>query len=185
MQQDQNNQQRQFTNSDALGIVFFAANVLATSVAVFLRRGFGREALGWNSLVAFFLLLFLGAADPAFGYFAIAFTFAQVFRRVETFRLLRGGAVLHSQYAGFPYWAMKLPFVKSEKAAREAVEPLICLVVGVLLCPLSENIGGYVMLCGVGFIARYCIEELVMRKRVERMHDARIEHEWYSNQMRR
>lgn len=189
MQENQGQQKEswQETTAQGLGLLYFAANVLATSVAVFIRRGFGKEAIAWNSLAAFLTLFFLAGAagDISFFYFLVAFTFAQICRRVETFRIIRNGHVLHSQYAGFPYWAMKVPFVKSEKVARELVEPVFCFITGILLCPVSVNVGGYLVLCGVGFIVRHCIEEEVSRKRIQRMHDARIEHEWYSDQMRR
>lgn len=177
----------QETIATGLGLIYFTANVLATIVAVFLRRGFGKDALGWNSLIAFFVLFFLAGAanDMVFFYLLVAFTFGQITRRLETFRIYRNGHVLHSQYAGFPYWAMKVPFVKSQKLARELVEPVICFVIGLLLCPFSERVGAFIALCGIGLIVRHCIEVEVDRKRVQRMHDARIEHEWYADQMRK
>ena len=183
--QDQNQQQGQITGTYALGMIYAAANVLATSMAVFLRRGFGREALSWNSMLALLVLVVLIVDDPLFGYFALAFLFAQLVRRVETFRLIRKGAVIHSRYAGYPYWAMKVPLIRDEKVAREAIEPLICFLTGLMLCPLSVGIGGYVMCCGVAFTVRHALEEEVSRKRVERMQDAQIEHEWYAEQLRR
>ena len=188
MQSDQNQNPNSVkeTSPSGLGLLYFAANVLATSIAVFIRRGFGREALSWNSLVAFLLLLFLaGLEGRAFLLFAGAFTVAQICRRIETFRIIRSGGVIHSQYAGYPHWAMKVPFVKTEHRAKELIEPLFCIVTGILLCPVSVGIGGYVVLCGFGFMVRYGIEDLVARKRIERMQDARIEHEWYSEQLRR
>jgi len=188
MQGDQNHNPDSWkeTNASGLGLLYFASNVLATSIAVFIRRGFGREALSWNSLFAFLLLLFLaGAEGPAFVLFAGAFTAAQIYRRIETFRIIRGGGIVHSQYAGYPYVAMKVPFVKTEHRAKELIEPLFCFITGLLLCPVSVGIGGYVALCGIGFMVRYGIDDAVARKRIERMQDARIEHEWYSEQTRR
>jgi hypothetical protein len=175
------------TTAQGLGVLYFAANVLATSIAVFIRRGFGREALSWNSLFAFGALFFLAGAakDIGFVFFLIAFTVGQICRRAETFKIAKNGHVLHSQYAGFPYWAMKVPFVRSEKIARDLIEPVFCFTTGILLCPLSVNVGGYIVLCGIGFIVRNCMEEEMNRKRIQRMQDAQIEHEWYANQTRR
>lgn len=171
---------------DGIGLIHLAANVLATSIAVFIRRGFGKEALGLNSILAFVLLVALAASEGrGFLLFAAAFLVAQIWRRIETFRLIRRGVILHTRYAGYPHWAMKVPFVKTEHRAKELIEPLFCIVTGILLCPVSVGIGGYVVLCGFGFMVRYGIEDLVARKRVERMQDARIEHEWYSEQLRR
>ncbi len=182
----QNQQNGQSRDVDGIGLIHLAANVLATSVAVFIRRGFGKEALALNSILAFVLLIVLSASEEqGFLLFAVAFLFAQIWRRIETFRLIRRGVILHTRYAGYPYWAMKVPFVKTEHRAKELIEPLFCIVTGLLLCQVMVSIGGYVVLCGFGFMVRNVIEDLVARKRIERMQDARIEHEWYSEQLRR
>lgn len=184
--QNQNEASGQSQSVDVFGILYFAANVLATSVAVFIRRNFGREALGFNSLGALVVLYTLSASEGrGFLVFAGAFIVAQVWRRIETFRLIRSGAILHSCYPGYPYWAMKVPFVKSEKVAKELIEPVMCFTAGLLLCPVSVGIGGYLVVCGIGFIVRHCIDDALDRKRIERMQDATIEHQWYSDQMRR
>ena len=147
--------------ADALGVLYFGSHVLATTVAVFLRRNFGREALGLNSLLALMLLLTLAAVeDPQFGYFALAFLIAQIWRRAETFWLMHKGARIHSLYAGFPYWGVKL--VRDAKQAL-AAEVALCLVAGMLLMPLSMGIGGYVVLCGAALVVRHGIDALVSR----------------------
>jgi uncharacterized membrane protein YqaE (UPF0057 family) len=184
--QNQSQPNGQAANPDILGLIYLAANVLATTVAVFIRRGFGREALALNSLIALILLYVLSASEGrAFLVFAGLFLLAQIWRRIETFRLLRRGAVLHSRYPGYPYWAMQIPFVKSESVAKELVEPVFCFIIGILLCPVSVGVGGYLVLCGFGFIVRHCIDDALARKRIERMRDATIEHQWYSDEMRR
>lgn len=182
----QNQPNGQSANVDGFGLIYLAANVLATSVAVFIRRGFGKEALALNSLLAFVLLILLSASEGrAFLLFAVAFLFAQIWRRIETFRLIRRGVILHTRYPGYPYWAMKMPFVKTEHRAKELIEPVFCFIIGILLCPFSVGIGGYLVLCGIGFIVRYGIDDALARKRIERMQDATIEHQWYSDQIRR
>lgn len=169
--------------ADAFNIFYFASHVLATTVAVFIRRNFGREALGVNSLFALGLLLVLAAMeDPHFGYVALAFLIAQIWRRAETFWLIHKGARIHSLYAGFPYWGVKL--VRDPKQAL-AAEVALCLVAGMALMPLSMGIGVYVALCGAALGVRHGIEWLVARKRIQRMQDAEIEHEWYADQLRR
>ena len=184
--QNQSQPNGQAANPDILGLVYLAANVLATTVAVFIRRGFGKEALAFNSLIALILLYVLSASEGrGFLVFAGLFLVAQIWRRIETLRLLRRGAILHSRYPGFPYWAMKVPFVKSERVAKELVEPVFCFTIGLLLCPVSVGVGGYLVLCGIGFIVRHGIDDALSRKRIERMQDATIEHQWYSDQMRR
>jgi hypothetical protein len=170
---------------DALGLLYLAADSLATTVAVLIRRGFGKEALSWNSLFAFIALLFMASEHRAFLIVLGVFTLGQVCRRFETYRLIRKGVILHTRYPGYPYAAMRLPFVRSERVAKELVEPLMCFVGGLVLCPLSVPVGGYVMLCGLGFIIRHGLEEWVSRRRIDRMRDAAIEHEWYAEHMKR
>lgn len=58
---------------------------------------------------------------------------------------------------------MKVPFVKSEKLAIELIEPVICFTVGLLLCPISTGLGGYLFVCGIGFIVRNCIDDALDR----------------------
>jgi hypothetical protein len=184
-QYDQQQETGRMTNADFLRIIYFACNVHATSIAVFIRRGFGREALGWNSLCAIVVLIFLAGEDRAFLGYVVLFLFAQIWRRVETFRLLRSGIVLHSRYPGYPYWAMKVPFVTSEENAMSGIEPLMCFLGGALLCPVSVNIGGYVMLGALTLGIRGGIEREIDRKRIQQMKDAALEQQWYSEQMRR
>ncbi len=173
-------------NIDILGLLYLVANVLATTVAVFIRRGFGKEALAFNSLIALIVLYVLSASEGrAFLVFAGLFLIAQIWRRIETMRLIRRGAIIHSRYPGFPYWALKVPFVKSERVAKELVEPVFCFTLGIVLCPVSVGVGGYLVLCGFGFIVRHCIDDALTRKRIERMQDATIEHQFYSDEMRR
>jgi len=187
MQGNQDNRDSwQVSHSDALGALYLASNTLATSMAVFIRQGFGKEALAWNSVFAFLLLLVLaGHQGPAFTLLLFSFIAAQIWRRIETFRNARKGIVVHSYYAGFPYLAMKVPFVKDEQFARNVVEPVMCFLTGMVLLPVSAGLGGYVMACGVAFIVRRGIESLVLHQRLQRMQDAKIEHEWYADQLRR
>ena len=174
------------TTAQGLNLVYFVSNVFATSIGVFIRKDFGKEALGFNSLFAFIAMVLIAGDSPdkAFGYFVIAFVGMQIYRRIETFRLCRKGDVIHSQYAGYPYLAMKVPFVKSEKVAREVVEPVICVIAGLLLMPVSVGMGDYILICAIGLVVRHCMEDAVSRRRVQRMRDAQIEHEWYSDKMR-
>ncbi|MFO0884842.1 MAG: hypothetical protein U0894_11760 [Pirellulales bacterium] len=70
-----------------------------------------------NSVFALLLLLILaghqGPASPCYS----SPSAAQIWRRIETFANAAKGIVVHSQFQGFPYLAMKLPFVKDEDFA--------------------------------------------------------------------
>jgi len=184
MQYDQQEKNRP-SNHDFLGVIYMACNVHATCIAVFLRRGFGKEALAWNGFLAFWLLILLGGGDVAFLYYFACWLVALIAQRIRTLAMLRKGVVIHTRYAGYPYWAMKVPFVRSEDTAMGFVEPAMCFIAGALLCPLSVNIGGFVMLGVITFMVRHGIDEEIDRKRLERLQDNAIETMWYAEQMRK
>jgi hypothetical protein len=179
----QNPQSMRFKNEDAFGLLYFLSNIHATSIATLIRRDFGREALGWNSFLAMFLIFFVYAAtaDAALLAYLGVWFFCQIMQRIRTFRLLRSGAVMHSRYAGYPYVAMHVPFVRSQTTAMGLIEPMLCLIGGTMLCTVSVNLGGYIMLGFLSFMIRNGIETEIRRKRLERMRDAEIEQRWYSN----
>jgi hypothetical protein len=70
---------------------------------------------------------------------------------------------------------MMLPFVQRESTATGIVEPVMCLVAGTLLYPLSHNLGWFILLGSLSFLLRNAIAGEVIRKRLERMRDAEIE----------
>jgi len=63
----QNQQSQRLQSGDMFDMVYFLSNIHASAIANVIRRDFGREALGWNSFLAMFVILFLyaGTADKA------------------------------------------------------------------------------------------------------------------------
>jgi hypothetical protein len=179
----QNQQSQRLQSEDMFGAIYFFCNIHASAIANVIRRDFGREALGWNSFLAMFVILFLyaGTADKAMLALLGVWFVCQVMQRIRTYRLLRGGAIIHSRYAGYPYLAMKVPFVRSLATATGIIEPMMCLIAGTLLCTVSVNLGGFIMLGFVSFMVRNGIEKEIQRKRIERMRDAEIEQRWFSH----
>lgn len=184
MSNDQQNPQTQrLKNEDSLGLVYFLSNIHASCIATLIRRDFGKDALGWNSFLGMFLIFLVYAATEdqvVLAYLGIWF-FCQVVQRFRTYRLLRGGAVMHSRYAGYPYLAMQVPFVRSQETAMGIIEPMLCLIAGTMLCPVSVNLGGFIMCGFLSFMVRNGIESEIRRKRLEKMRDAELEQRWYSN----
>ncbi len=174
------------SQGDGLSFLYSLCYVHATTLAVFLRRDFGREALGLNAFLAMLLILVFYSltADRAVFVFFVCWLAAQITQRVRTFRLIRSGEIFHSRYAGTPWLAMTVPLVRKESTARGLIEPLICLIAGALLCPVSENLGGFVMFGLFTFLIRNGIEREIVRKRVEQMHDAEIEQQFLANRFR-
>jgi len=168
---------------DTINLFYFVANIHRTAIATLIRRDYGSEALGWNAFLAMILIFMVYAAtlDQVVLFYLGVWFFCQIGQRIRTFWNFRKGIVIHSQYAGYPYLAMMVPFVRRQSTATGIIEPMMCLFGGVLLCPLSVNLGGFIM-CGLlSFMVTDGIEREIRRQRLVRMHDAEIEQRWYSN----
>lgn len=168
---------------DWLGLIYWVTTLHAMCVLPFLRSGFGREALGVPGFLAFILLLSCALASPVCAGFFLTWLGMVIYRRVETFRLLRQGAQLHSRYAGYPSLALRVPFVRTVETATGFWEPALAFLGGLMLCPLAEGFGGFIMLAGFSLMVRNGIEGEITRKRIERMQDAKIEGEFYSSRL--
>jgi len=177
-----------FNIRSSLNVLYLLLSGHATCLTVFLRRGFGVEALGINGVMAFTMILLYAAAtqDAFVAIFFWAWLVALIAQRIETYRLVRRGRIEHSRYDGWPSVAMLLPFVKTEFAAKNVIEPAICLFGGALLCPVSEALGGFVLLGFFSLALKRGLENQVNRMRVQRLRDAEIEQrqlaEWFRGQ---
>jgi hypothetical protein len=170
---------------DGLAVLYFLCNIHATCISPFIRSGFGKNALGWNGVLAFALLWYMACTEKGMGWYFAAWFIALILRRIQTFRMLRRGELIHTRYSGYPWLAMKCPFVRTEHTAQLFVEPMGCIVAGVLLAHLSPGMGGFVLFGFVSFIVRAGIEGIITEKRMERMQDAMIEQGWYAEEMRK
>lgn len=172
---------------ETMDLAYGLAHCLATVLAVFIRRDFGADALGWPAILGG-LALYVTAVenrDRLARLFFLAWLVAQATQRFLTFRNHWRGVRVHSRSSGYPWLAMRLPFVRSEAVAVRLGEPLLCLAVGAALWPLSHPLGGFVMFGAGSFCLRNNIDALVRRKRLSAMLDARLEQEWYAEQMAR
>ena len=174
------------TPSEAFNIFYFACNVHASCISPFIRKDFGAQHHRNYGLFTTILLLVVAGEDRSgLGtlYF-FAWLAAVIFRRIETFMLMKKGTIIHSQYAGYPWLAMRFPFVRKESFAMGIIEPEMCLATGIALLPLSEPLGLLFMGGFISFLSRNGIERDVVKKRIQAMHDARIEQEYYSRLFR-
>lgn len=186
---DQEQQQQQKPNptaNDYLGAIYVVCDAYRCLVGPFLRYGQGAEAYSIKAFIVFVILLTFAAAerDPALWAFLALWIVALIFRRVQSVRLRKHG-VIHSRYAGDPWLAFKVPFVKSDYTARGLIEPVICFLAGIAICPLSVNLGGLLMLGWPAMFIHAAIEKEIHRKRMERMADAQIDAQWYGDRFRR
>jgi hypothetical protein len=173
--------------ADIWNWLYFLCHVHATTVLPFLRRGNGTEAYAMNGVLVFVVLLVLaiGTRNPAcWAFFALWF-FMIVRRRVQVYQARKRGQIVHSRYDGDPWLAFKVPFVRTNEMARSIIEPLICLIVGSLLCTLSIDLGAIVLLTCFSLMVKNGIEEEITRKRLERMRDASIENAWFAERFRK
>jgi hypothetical protein len=165
------------TGVNLLGVL---ANGYATTVTVFLRRGFGSESLGIPGVVAALMILLYGGFtnSPEMMTFFWVWLIAVGYQRLYGFRQRANGQVVHSRYAGDA--VVGRFFAKSERVAR-VVEPLICVVVGACLWSWSEQVGRFVLCASFSLLVCRGIETQVTRNRVQAMRDAAIEQKYVSD----
>jgi hypothetical protein len=176
-----------FNMRTGANVLHLVVETHAAAVTPFLRRGMGVNYPGVFGLLALVLILLYAAAthDP----FVITFFWfwlgAIIVRRAEAVQLARRGRVEHSRYNGWPWFSIKLPFVKTESAAKVA-DAIVCLVVGAELYQWSEALGRLVMFGCVSLGIQRAIQGQVNSMRLRQMRDAAIEQrqlaEWYRGQ---
>lgn len=169
--------------SDSFNLILMVIGAHRLCILPFIRRDFGPEAFGIPGLMAAGFILAYGslARAPAMMNFLWVWLAFLLMQRIRTAVKLRRGWVVHSRYQGTPWLAMK--FVKNEKRAK-GFEVLICLAAGVALMPVSEQVGGFVMLGGLSLLFYMGIENSLIRARTRRMRDAMIEQQFIAEQFR-
>jgi hypothetical protein len=166
------------TGINLLGVL---ANGYATTVTVFLRRGFGSEALGVNGICAgLILLLYAGVTNsPEMITVFWVWLVAVAYQRLYGARQRANGKIFHSRYAGDA--VVGKCFAKSEWVAREVVEPLICVAVGACLWSWSEPVGRFVLCASFSLLVSRGLDTQVTRNRLQRMNDAQIEQRYLAD----
>jgi hypothetical protein len=151
---------------------------------LFMRKGFGVRALGVPCALAF-VLMFLWATfsrDPFMWLWMGMWLLCQVKRRAESLKLARSGAMIHSQYDGWPFDAVR--FAGSEKAAKLVVEPILVGILGGLLYWIYGEQGWspyglpYFVLAGCFSLPLVeAVKQTIWERRTQAMVDARLEQE--------
>lgn len=165
-----------FTLRQTANLIYLLASAHATCFTVFLRHGFGTHALALHGPLALVLLLvyMVLTGDPWMLDFIGLWLIAVLVQRLRTVCLVASGVVWHSHYAGEPSFARGMPFVKTDRGAR-TVEQFVCVVVGLLLLPVSAELGVFVMAGGLSLAVVLGIDLEITRNRVRAMRDAAIE----------
>ena len=173
---------------------------VACSVAVFLRRGFGRRYLAGRAAAVVPLLLTYGAlwgggrrhADPdprrdpgPVLLFLAAFLALCVAARVAgVVRRRRDPHDEHSQYDGRPLLGRVVPFL-GEAAVKRFVEPPVVFVAGALTVAWSEPLGVYLIGAAACLLLRAAVAEGWHRRRADDMADSMIEQRQLAERVRR
>ena len=167
---------------DPLWLIYWIAVIHSNCIIPFLRTRFGREALGTRGLLALILLFLCLGVEPLMVWWIAAFLVAVIVQRIITWRAVRKGAVIHSQYAGTPLLT-HIPFFRKERDAM-ILEMILCFALGALLMGVSQFIGVFMMAGFVSLMVRTGIEDTVYNRRLDRMRDAQIEGRWYGDRAR-
>jgi len=162
----------QITVRGTFHIVTFLAQSHASCITVFIRHSFGIEALAWNGLGAFVLLLLCaGSSRDMAAYFGLWFI-ALLAQRTRSIWLDRQGRRQHSRYSGWPWLAMN--FAKTEGKAK-LIEIVLCLAVAIVMGPLSETVSKFLLWGCFSLAFVQFIEWHSITMQVRRMRDAEIE----------
>ena len=76
---------------DPLAVIYRLCVIHSNCIIVFLRTGFGREALGMRGLLSLILLLLCLGSEPRMIWWVAAFLVAIIVQKIITFRAIRRG----------------------------------------------------------------------------------------------
>jgi hypothetical protein len=178
----QNNQKpKDFGFRDSAFFLTLLASTHAVCLTPLLRRGFGVEAFRPRAVLALvMMLLFAGAQNSGEMYcFLCLWLIAVLGRQAAARRAERRGDYVHSQYQGTS--CMVGRFGITDSAAKNVIEPLLCLFAGFCLCPVSEALGGFVMLGFVSLALQRGLEVQLWTNRARRMRDAAIQQRYLAD----
>jgi hypothetical protein len=183
---NQNRQENQFGMRESFNLLYAACKIHAFCFWPIIRRDFGTDALGFPAFFALVLMLLvgsLGRIPEMFPYLGLWLVML-ICQRARTFRLVRQGAVWHSRYEGTPWLALCIPLIRTETRAKRLMEPVLCLLAGVVLYQFSQGLGVFVMAGWFSLAMVDGIDRELDRKRLAAMRDAEIEQKWLAARYR-
>jgi len=175
-----NNQQQPEPFADirrGFNILMHVIDGYATAIVPFIRKDFGTAFFGLNSLVAVLVMMVFGAMendDTMLRYMFLWLLFVTA-HRLDAARNSRKGRVIHSRYVGDSWLAGKLFSKAKRKTVQLLIEPAICLIAGILICPHSPGVGKFLILGAFAVLMFNGSQRALMEGRVRQMHDAHIE----------
>jgi hypothetical protein len=168
---------------DSFDLVLFLARCYQMIFLLFLRRNMGFESIGFFGFGAMILLALVGATEPIARLYLVVWFCALIYQRVSMFRAWMRGDVVHSRYTGDP-WLGWL-FFKNEFAAHQGVDIAVLLLAGYLFGQSSPLFGKVIWGAIVAHFMVFAYEWQYTRLRLQRMRDAEIENQYFSDAYRR
>ena len=172
----------------AVNMLVFVAQVLAAPVEVVLRTRFGARYFGTPAFCGLMVvpmwMVFWPGEDPGWLMcFWLLSLVMQLRARMESVVMVARGDFVHSRYNGWPRLA-KFFSRSSERTLKGGLEPLVVILTGILLMPLSQPLGSYLVVAGIALALIHSIIESASRVQALELHDSFIEQEQLSGRFR-
>jgi hypothetical protein len=170
----QQSQDSKMSNAQAFNVVFTLLLAHASCITPFLRCHFGVRYFQ-HGLWSILVMIAWGSLMKCWEMWVYlqVWLVVMVIQRTLGFWRNRKQLREHTRYTGWPWVAML--FVRSERLAKMGIEPGLCLLVGSLLCGVSEGLGAFVMLGFFSILFSGGLNREIDRQRVMQMHDQTIE----------
>ena len=186
-------QQQQQTEPDSrvtfLGALAFVSRTFATSIEVFLHRRFGERYFGLHSAAVILAVLIYSTfwegydVTPLLGFLGFYFVACLGARAGIAKRRLTGD-VEHSYYNGRPILLSFWPFKKAKERTVKGLEPFLVFLTGAFVMPLSEPLGGYLMVASLGLLVSLGLAASYQRQRDLDLQDALIDQQNAAQRLR-
>jgi hypothetical protein len=169
-------QAEHLTKEQATNILACVASWWSTCFTVPIRSRFGCEYPGMGGGVAFVgmpVFASLWRSNSVMVWF-YAWVVILILRRIGLFIRERRGDHEFSGYQGWPWLAMKVPFVKTERTAR-AIEPVLYGLAAYFLHPRDEGLSAFFASGAAAlFVLVWIHRQLAYKERIA-LRDARLE----------
>ncbi len=187
--QQQSQEQPQGSQVTFLGALAFVSRTLATSIEVFIHRRFGERYFGLHSAAVILAVLVFSTfwegydVTPLLGFLGFYFV-ACMGARIGIAKRRRSGDVEHSYYHGRPVLLNWWPFKKAKERTVKGLEPFLVFFTGVFVMPVSEPLGGYLMVASLGLLVSLGLAATYQRTRQLDMQDALIDQQNLAERLR-